>query len=479
MERLSRKTVESCVKNPERIIQFGEGNFLRAFIDWIVVEMNDKADFNAGVVVVQPIERGMVNLLNEQDGLYNLILKGLKNGRPMREREMIDVITRGVNPYTDFDEYLKLAENPEMRFIVSNTTEAGIAFSEKDKFEARPPKTFPGKLTVLLHHRYKTFKGDRKKGFILLPCELIDRNGDNLKKAVLQFCELWKLEKDFIYWVLEANIFCNTLVDRIVPGCPRAEAAEINEKVGFEDKLIVEAEPFHLWVVEGPAEVKEEFPANAAALNVLFVEDVTPYRTRKVCILNGAHTLMAPVAYLSGIDTVREAVEDHVIGPFMLRSLNEEIIPTINLPEKDMFRFVLKVLERFRNPYIQHSLYSILLNSVSKYKARNLGSLLEYVHRRNALPRNLVFSLAALMVYYRGDRNGIEIKLQDDAYNLQQFARLWASCDGSDDAVRILVRSVLSDTAMWDQDLSRIHGLTDMVAGGCVVYPEKWNEKCS
>lgn len=464
MEKLNRKTLDGGVNYPERIIQFGEGNFLRAFVDWMVVEMNDKVEFNSSVAVVQPIEQGMVNMLNEQDGLYTLILKGLINGRPVRDRMLIDSISRGLNPYTQFDEYMRLAENPDMRFIISNTTEAGIAFDSSDKFFATPPKTFPAKLAVLLYRRFKTFNGDPSKGFIILPCELIDRNGDNLRYAIIRYCTLWDLGADFLKWVYEANIFCNTLVDRIVPGFPRDSIKEIRHEIGYEDRLVVEAEPFHLWVIEGPDFVKEEFPAHEAALNVLFVNDMTPYRTRKVAILNGAHTLIAPIAYLSGMDTVRDAVEHPVIGRFMENALYKEIIPTIDLPEKELYRFTLKVMERFRNPYIEHALYSILLNNVSKYKTRNLPSLLEYYRRANRLPSSLVFSLAALMVYYKGKRNDQPVQLQDDTYILNLFAREWQTCDESPEDVKHLVLNILSDKTLWGQDLTEIDGLTDKTA---------------
>jgi tagaturonate reductase len=473
MERLNRKTLEGGVSYPERIIQFGEGNFLRAFIDWMVVEMNDKSDFNSSVAVVQPIEQGMVSMLNEQDGLYTLILKGLINGRPVRERMLIDSISRGINPYTQFEDYLKLAENPDMRFIISNTTEAGIAFDSSDKFFAKPPKTFPGKLAVLLYHRFKTFNGDPSKGFIIMPCELIDRNGDNLRYAIIRYCTMWDLGADFLKWVYEANTFCNTLVDRIVPGFPRDSIKEIRQEIGYDDRLVVEAEPFHLWVVEAPDHVKDEFPADDAALNVLFVPDMTPYRTRKVAILNGAHTLMAPVAYLSGIDTVREAVEHPVIGKFMEETLYREIIPTIDLPEKDMYRFAKKVMERFKNPYIEHALYSILLNTVSKYKTRNLPSLLEYNKRTGKLPDSLVFSLAALMTFYKGKRGSQNIQLQDDTYVLNLFAHQWNACDESPEEVRQLAATVLADKALWGQDLTQIDGLTDKAAGYLSAILEK------
>ncbi|HEY4789370.1 MAG TPA: tagaturonate reductase, partial [Bacteroidales bacterium] len=427
--RLNKDVVMDYQVYPERVIQFGEGNFLRAFVDWMIHEMNEKADFNTSAVLVQPIENGMVETINEQDGLYTLVLKGLRNSMPIRETELIQSVSRGINPYKDFSAYLKLAENPSMRFIVSNTTEAGIAFSANDRMEMEPPKTFPGKLTVLLYHRFKMFGSDASKGFIILPCELIDRNGDNLKKCVLQYCQLWNLSSEFVAWINDANVFCNTLVDRIVPGYPAETAKEIELFTKYEDKLIVEGEPFHLWVIEGPAWIQNEIPAHKCDLNVLFVNDMTPYRTRKVRILNGAHTVLTPVAYLSGIETVREGVEDKLVGEYLKQTLNSEIIPTLDLPKEELIAFAESVDERFRNPYIRHSLMSIALNSVSKFKARVLPSITEYYKRKETIPSGLSFAFAALIAFYRGKNGDQTINLKDEDYVLSLFNTLWGKYD--------------------------------------------------
>jgi tagaturonate reductase len=462
--RLNKELVMDYQEFPERIIQFGEGNFLRAFIDWMVNEMNDKADFNSSVVLVQPIDKGMVDMINEQDGLYTLILKGLRNGLPSHESQLIQSVSRGINPYADFDEYLKLAENPNMRFVISNTTEAGIAFSADDRPDMKPPKTYPGKLTVLLHHRFKTFGNDKSKGFIILPCELIDRNGDELKKCVLKYCELWGLEKAFVNWLNEACVFCCTLVDRIVPGYPFDTAKEIEAKLGYEDKSLVEAEPFHLWVIEGPEWIKNELPTEAANLNVLVVRDMTPYRTRKVRILNGAHTSMMPVAYLSGIETVREAVEHPMVGKFISQTLHEEIIPTLDLPKEELVNFAEDVNERFRNPYIKHALMSISLNSISKYKARVLPSLTGYVKIKGNVPERMTFSLAALIAFYRGKNGNETIAVKDDEYILSFFKTLWNDFDSKKINEDKLVSAVLKETSFWGSDLTAISGLKEMTS---------------
>jgi tagaturonate reductase len=459
--RLSKEVVMDYQQFPERIIQFGEGNFLRAFIDWMVHEMNDKADFDSSVVLVQPIDRGMVDMINEQDGLYTLILKGLRNGLPVHETQLIQSVSRGLNPYADFDAYLKLAENPDMRFIVSNTTEAGIAFRADDRQDMKPPKTFPGKLTVLLHHRYKTFGNDASKGFIILPCELIDRNGDELQKCVLQYCDLWGLGQDFVNWLTSANVFCNTLVDRIVPGFPFDTAKEIEAKLGYEDQLIVEGEPFHLWVIEGPEWIKNEIPAQTANLNVLFVNDMTPYRTRKVRILNGAHTVMTPVAYLSGVETVREAMEHPIIGEYISQTLHDEIIPTLDLSREELVNFAESVNERFRNPHVKHALMSISLNSVSKFKARVLPSLLGFHRINGTVPEGTTLSLAALIAFYRGKNGDQTIAVKDDEHILNLFKKLWSDYDNKKINEFKLVSAVLSEKSFWGNDLTVIPGLVE------------------
>ncbi|MFL6555426.1 MAG: tagaturonate reductase, partial [Bacillus sp. (in: firmicutes)] len=309
MEQLNKDLVKDFQTYPEKVLQFGEGNFLRAFVDWQIDVMNKKANFNGSVVVVQPRGFEKVEKLNEQDGLYTLYLQGMKEGKAVKEHTTITSISRGLNLFTQYDQYLALASNPDLRFIFSNTTEAGIAFDENDRLEDRPQKSFPGKLTAFLYQRYNAFQGDRDKGFIIIPCELIDQSGEKLKQIILKYAERWHLGEGFANWIEEGNTFCSSLVDRIVPGYPRDSIEEITEELGYKDNLVVVGEQYHQWVIEGPQSIREEFPAHLAGLNTLVVDDLTPYRTRKVCILNGAHTSMTPVSYLYGQDTVAEAVE--------------------------------------------------------------------------------------------------------------------------------------------------------------------------
>ena len=469
MERLNRTTAPQAKTYTEKVIQFGEGNFLRAFIEWIIWKTNQKTDFNASVVVVQPIDRGMVDMLNEQDGLYHLNLQGLLDGKPVDSIDLIDVISRGINPYRDFQEYLKLAEQPEMRFIISNTTEAGIAFDPACKFTDAPASSYPGKLVQLLYHRYEYFKGDMSKGFIIFPCELIFLNGKHLKECIYQYIELWKLGEDFKNWFEKAcGVYC-TLVDRIVPGYPRDNAAELCERAGYEDHLLDKAEIFHLWVIEAPKEIADEFPADKAGLNVLFVPSEAPYHERKVTLLNGPHTVLSPVGYLSGLNTVRECCEDETIGAFVRKVMYEELLPTLNLPEEELRKFAGDVLERFKNPFVKHFVTSIMLNSFPKFKTRDLPGLKTYLERKGELPKGIVLGLAGICTYYKGGKRGDdEIVVNDDEAIKNLLLELWASGD-----VAAVAKGVLGAEFIWDEDLNSVPGLTELLTADLALIQKE------
>ncbi|NIJ45889.1 tagaturonate reductase [Wenyingzhuangia heitensis] len=454
MNSLNRSTATTVKTYTERIIQFGEGNFLRAFANWMIHEMNKNANFDAGVVAVQPIDQGLIKMLNDQDGLYTLYLNGIKNGEAISEHQIVDCIQRGIDPYANPADYLAVAENPDLRFMISNTTEAGIAYNADDKLDDAPQSSFPGKLTALLFKRFQTFNGASDKGLILIPCELIDKNGDNLKKIILQYAADWNLGEEFVAWINNDNIFCNSLVDRIVPGYPRDKMDAITKELGYKDNLVVEGEQFHLWVIEGPASVKNEIPAEACGLNIVFTDNMEPYRTRKVRILNGAHTTLVPVGYLYGIDKVRESLEDEVVGTYLKNTIVNEICPTLDLPDAELKQFSNDVLDRFRNPYLEHALMSISLNSTSKFKTRVLPSVLEYIKRKNELPQGLLFSLASLIAFYKGDRNGEEIALKDDQSALDFFKAQWATGN-----VPAIVKATLSNTDFWGTDLTALEGV--------------------
>ena len=452
-------TTASANQYPTKVIQFGEGNFLRAFVDWIIWNTNQKTDFNAGVVVVQPIEKGMIDMLNTQDGLYHVNLQGIDKGEAVDSIQMIDVINGGLNPYTQNAEFMALAEDPNIRFVISNTTEAGIAFDPSCKLDDKPASSYPGKLTQLLYHRYNHFNGDKSKGFIILPCELIFLNGKELKKCIYQYIDLWNLGEGFKTWFEEAcGVYC-TLVDRIVPGYPKDTIEQIHERIGFSDNLVVKGEIFHLWVIEAPESVAAEFPADKAGLNVLFVPSEAPYHERKVTLLNGPHTVLSPVGYLSGLDTVKQCVEDPEVGAFVKKVMYEELMETLNLPKPELQQFADSVIERFVNPYVKHFVTSIMLNSFPKYKTRDLPGLKTYLERKGELPKGLVLGLAAIITYYKGGKRGdVEIVPNDDAAIVELLKNLWATGN-----VRKVAEGVLAAEFIWGEDLNAVSGLTDML----------------
>lgn len=456
---LNRETAAAANTLPVKVLQFGEGNFLRAFADWMIDVMNEKANFESAIQVIQPIAQGMGDAVNQQEGLYHVVLNGIRNGQASQETRLIKCVKGVINPFTHFDEYLKAAENADLQFILSNTTEAGIVFSETDNNPNALPATFPGKLAVFLYRRYQFFKGAADKGLVIMPCELIEKNGAKLKSAILEYVSLWKLPKDFRDWLEQHNTFCNTLVDRIVPGFPRETINEIKARIGFDDNLVVTAEPFHLWVIEGPESLQQKFPAHKAGLEVKFVKDLTPYRTRKVRILNGAHTSLVPVAYLAGLRTVRESVDDAKIGKYLKDVVFEEIIPTLDLPESELKQFANDVIERFQNPFIKHELISISLNSISKFKVRVLPSLLQYIAIKKSLPHKLLFSLAALIRFYKGEWRGEPIAVNDDAAVMEFFKEAWKNVP-----IEKIAGKVLSNISFWDEDLMRIPGVEVQVS---------------
>ena len=472
MKALNKLTAPKSVA-PERIIQFGEGNFLRAFVDWIIYNMNQKTDFNSSVVVVQPIERGMAEWLNGQDCLYHVNLQGRQNGEPVNSLTRIDVISRALNPYSQNSAFMALADQPEIRFVISNTTEAGIAFDPACKLSDAPASSYPGKLTQLLYRRFKTFNGCPSKGLIIMPCELIFLNGHHLKECIYKYIELWKDDfgadyEAFKEWFTKYNYVCATLVDRIVPGFPRKEIAQIQEKICYADNLVVQAEIFHLWVIEKPEnmsieDLRKEFPAEKAGLHVLIAESEAPYHERKVTLLNGPHTVLSPVAYLSGVNIVRDACNHPVIGKYVRKVQYDELMQTLNLPMDELQQFAADVLERFDNPYVEHQVTSIMLNSFPKYQTRDLPGLKIYLERKGELPKGLVLGLAAIITYYKGGKreDGAEIVPNDDPKIMQLLSDLWATGD-----TRKVAEGVLgAKDLIWTEhgDLNTIPGLTDMV----------------
>ncbi|MBR5407026.1 MAG: tagaturonate reductase [Lachnospiraceae bacterium] len=483
MERLCYSTLEKSgyegflLKDaPVRVLQFGEGNFLRAFADCFIDVMNEKAGFNGKVITVTPRGSGRTcDTINKQEGLYTLLIKGIEDGSAVTRERVISCVAGCVNPNRDHEEYMSYASVPELKFIISNTTEAGIVYDPLCKNDDEPPSCFPAKLTKFLYARYKT----HLPGFIILPCELIDRNGDELKKCVERYIKLWELPDDFAGWVKKENVFCSTLVDRIVPGYPKAEAAALCDGLGYADELLDMAEVFAEWVIEGPDHVRGAFPADKAGLPVKFVRNVDPYKKRKVRILNGAHTSMSLAAYLAGKDIVRDCMADKVICAFMNTAVNDEIIPVLrDLDGDEVRKFADAVSSRFANPFIDHELLSIALNSTSKWKARVMPTVLEYHELKKELPVLLTFSFAAYLSFYhsgrelkdgalKGMRDGREFLIKDDPWILEEFLRL------KDSDERELAETIINNEKMWGSRLKDIPGFTKTVISDLKLINDK------
>lgn len=467
MQPLSNKTVPNRVERPIRILQFGAGNFIRAFTDWMIDELNEQTSFNSSVVVVKPTYSGRYEHLRRQDGLFHVVLKGIKNGELYEEKKLVKCIREIINPYWEWKEYLKLAENSDIRFVISNTTEAGIRFNPEENIDDKPPKEFPAKLCVWLYQRFRHFSGSVSKSCIFLPLELVEQNGDLLKKCLLQYAELWAMDEDFKAWI-EVQTFCNTLVDRIVSGFPERDVKKLETEIGFKDNLIVEGEYYHSWIIEGPERVQKELPFSETDLNVKFVKDLNAHREIKVRILNGAHTSMVPLGYLAGTRTVLDVMTNLGLRKFIKEELFKEIIPTLDHPKEELDDFAKATLERFSNPILQHRLLDIALNSTTKFETRLLPSILQYQKITGQLPRRIIFAFAALIRFYKGEWNGEHIPLKDEEYRKHFFKMVWSEYG---DSMKDLAKAVLGNKALWHQNLNKVSGLRELLT----FYLEKIN----
>lgn len=456
----------------ERFVQFGEGNFLRAFMDWMIDLGNAAGQELGRVAVVQPLPRGMGETLNAQDGLYTVLLRGVQNGEAVDTARVVQSVSRCIDPYADWQALMALARQSELRFAISNTTEAGIAYVAEDQPQDSCPESFPAKLCAFLYERFRAFDGAADKGLILLPCELIERNGDKLKDCLRRHAEAWDLPQTFRDWLDAACPHCNTLVDRIVPGYPADEADALAARLGYRDALIAAAEPFLFMAIEGDTRLAAELPLHELGLDVVWTDDMTPYRTRKVRILNGAHTVSVLAGFLAGCDTVGEMVGDPTCGAFLQQALQAEILPHLEVPEEDKRSFAAAVLERFANPHVCHRLLTISLNSVSKYRVRVMPSLKAYHVATHQIPPALSFGLAALLAFYRGtgiedgallgDRGGTTYQIKDDPAVLAAFATAWSGF-ANDGNLHKLVYRLLADRGVWNEDLTAWDGLVETV----------------
>ena len=418
----------------ETILQFGTGNFLRGFADSFIDSLQKQGLYDGKIVIVSPTDSETVQKINAQNGKYHLILRGIDNGKEVCEQTEINAVSRAVNPYRDFSAFLSLSENPDLRFIISNTTEAGISFDETCQATDKPAASFPGKLTQFLYRRYQ----NGLPGFVIFACELIDNNGRELQNCVLQYAEKWELGDDFIRWIEAENRFCNTLVDRIVTGFPKDEAEEIFAEIGFRDALLDTAEPYHLWVIEGDFE--KELPLQKGGFNIIWTDDVSPYKKMKVRILNGSHTSLVFPSLLCGVESVGESLKDGLLNEYLHTCLFDYILPTLGETQENR-QFALAVLERFANPYIRHLWKSISLNSVSKFTARVLPTITDYQEKNKSLPKPLVFSLACLIKYYK-ENEPSDSKAAVDYIKTHDIGE------------------ILSNADLWGADLS---GMTDLV----------------
>ncbi len=453
---------------PIRVLQFGEGNFLRGFVDWMIDIANEKKLFDGSIALVKPISFGSLQAFHDQNFLYTVSLRGQKEGQETVENRVVTSVADAVDAYAEYERYAEYAKLDTLRFIVSNTTEAGIVYSESDELAMTPPASYPGKLTKFLYERALHFNYANDKGLILLPVELIDDNGIHLKQCVKKLANRWRLGDTFLRWLEESCVFASTLVDRIITGYPRAEEEALWQQWGYTDKLMVTGEPFALWVIESEKDISQELPLAKAGLPVIFTDNQKPYKQRKVRILNGAHTSFVLASYLCGHDTVLESMKDPLILSFIKETIFEEVIPTLTLPKEELEAFAAAVLERFSNPFVHHMLLSISLNSVSKWRARCLPSLLEFIQKTGKLPRHLAFSLAALMAFdsgsqiedgaLLGQREGETYRILDDEAVLQFFLKNHALEAGE------LTRLFLSNQGFFGQDLTQVPGLAHFVA---------------
>ena len=470
MKQLNRTDFPST-SYPTKIMQFGEGNFLRAFLDWQIDQLNKKSNLNAGVAVIRPIDYDTLPLLNIQDGLYTALVRGLnEQGDAVEDIRIVECVNEEIPVYKAFDRYMELATSESLEMVFSNTTEAGIEYIETDKLEDKPARAFPAKLTQWLYRRFQHFDGAADKGLIIVPCELIDYNGKKLKEIILKYCELWGLEAAFVDWLNTANQFCSTLVDRIVPGYPKSEKDALATKLGYQDNFMVACEYFHLFVIQGPPSLKEVLHLEGSGLNIKIVDDIYPYKQRKVAILNGAHTAMVPLAYLAGLEAVGDVMSDPLFSKYVSQLIFDEIIPTLDLPRDELVTFAEDVQKRFRNPYIHHLLISISLNSMSKFRTRLLPQLVKYTSMNKQVPPLITAALAGLLLFYRGVRNGEKIALSDSQEWIDRFASLWQKHEAGEIDTTTLVKTVLSQKNHWERDLTEIPGLPAAVAAALDIF---------
>lgn len=451
---------------PVKILQFGEGVFLRAFADYAVDIANEENNFNGNIAVILP-RSGKTDRFAKQNNIYTVCLRGQQDGQVYKENRVITSIDSVISARDEYDAFMALAHEDALEFVISNTTDAGIAYNEADQFSDCPPSTFPAKLTKFLYERYTYYQGDMQKGLIMVPTELNDDNGQLLKRCVLQYVALWNLDDGFAAWLEAACRFVDTLVDRIVAGYPASNIDAIQEELGYEDALLDQAEPFSLWVIGDPS-LADKFTIGSDKFHVEFTDNIQAFKEQKVRILNGAHTSMVLGAYLSGLDYVGQCMADPVVRRSLDQTVFGEIVPTVDLPREKAEAFAKAVYERFENPFVNHALLAISLNSISKWKGRILPTFKDSVAATGKLPKWLTYSLAALLAFYRSTEEGdgclIGARAAGNTYEIHDDAEKLAFIkENAAKSTAEYVRAVMSHSDFWGEDLTAIAGFADAV----------------
>jgi len=476
--RAAGKTAGPECEYPVKAMQFGEGNFLRAFIDWMIDKSNEAGKFNGMVQLVQPLPGGMADSIAEQDGLYTLLLRGMENRKATEYKRIVTCVKGCLKTDSEWDKVVECACLPSLEIVFSNTTEAGIEYRPEPYTPGKAQVTFPAKVASLLNARFKA----GRKGLVFVPCELIDKNGKKLRECILKYATDWKLGDGFVSYVENDCAFLCTLVDRIVAGYPRAEADKLCEEFGYEDKLIDCGEIFHLFVIEGDEKYRAAIPFAESGLNVVWTSDQTPYRSRKVRFLNGGHTSSVLAAYLAGFDFVDKMTADPLFGRYLRTALFDEVFPTVQLPDAEKRAFAESIVDRFLNPFANHQLISISLNSISKWQVRVLPSLLDYRELKGKPPKVLTFSLAALLAFYRGSETADgkwEGKREKGAYPINddpekiRFINAGYRVLDADGDCKKFVASILERADFWGQDLNAVQGFADAVSGDLEMIRSK------
>ncbi|MBF9221799.1 tagaturonate reductase [Hymenobacter ruricola] len=453
---------------PEKVLQFGTGVLLRGLPDFMIDEANRQGVFNGRVVVVKSTDGGDATAFERQNGLYTVCVRGVEDGKPVEENVVCASISRVLSAKSQWAEVLEFAASPDLQVVISNTTEVGIQLVNED-IHLTPPTSFPGKLLAVLYARFQAFKGDVNCGLVIVPTELIPDNGRKLEAIVLELAHRNDLGSAFIDWLESANHFCNTLVDRIVPGRPEpALYAQLQTELGYKDELLTMSEAYALWAIEGGEKVREVLSFHAVAKGVVVRPDITLFRELKLRLLNGTHTLSYALAHLVGCATVREALENEDLARFIHNLMLADLLPGIpyQVDEKVGQRFGMQVLDRFRNPFLEHRWLAIAMQGTAKMQMRNVPTLLHYYQTHNAVPHYMALGFAAYLLFMRntasapgvgqGEANGEPYTIIDD--RASYFADLWARLSPEE-----LTTTALRNTVLWGQDLTRLPGFANAV----------------